>query len=1028
MDNIINLYNYRIYHLYNNLITNNIELNNYNLSKIFEYYSCIQLTHQLNKPFYLYDDVEPEYKNQNNMSIIDTGIDAMDKINSIVQCKLRQKTLTFREISTFLSNITTYDDEQKRIVVKWENLYLTYNDGINLSPNLFHYEKLFNKCIYKKDDLLDYCNNLLEIKPELENNLSSVELRYYQKEAIQIINENENKNVIINIPTGGGKNLIMISTFKKDQKYLILVPRRILTQQFKEELIKFLPDFENDILIIGDGNNNFDENKNIVICVYNSVNIIEPYIKKFNRIFIDEAHHIKNPHLYQEEEIDENDSIILSDSEDEEESVNNEDELKKVNYLNIIKSFSKYNNNIYLSATIDKSKDFIYYTKDIRELIDADYLCDYDIRIPIFNKLDNQKICEYLIQHYHNIIVYCNSRKEGETINEILNSISNNCSEFIDCDTSKKERKRILNDFSENRINFVVNVNILTEGTNLPNTNGVVFLNLCPNQTKTIQIIGRALRKHSSKTLAHIIYPSSNMNEIQSINKFLKIIINNDKKLKNLKKKLNGYININNGETNEIENENLENIQLQYEYIYNSLGENTNKMEVWKEKLQKICNFIEKYKRLPNETYTNIEEKKMRKFIGYNNSYYKNFTNIMIYDKYRNIWEKFNREYEEYLIDIDRFKHWEKIYNQLKNYIDINKRLPSSIDENKDIKFLGIWLVTQKQVYKNKINIMKNKNIYDKWTIFMNNYYEYLISDDEIWYKKLEQVKEYIDKNNKLPSKLLKEDNIKKLGYWIINQKTNFKNKKCIMKNKEIYNEWIKFNDEYKEYFTTNIELWYNNLEKIKKYINENNKLPSSKSKDNNIKILGAWIDNQKQNYENKIKIMKNEEIYNEWIIFINEYSKYFLNNNEIWENNLEKIKKYINENNKLPSSKSKDNDIKFLSRWVEHQKFSYKNKINIMKDESIYKKWSNFKNEYHIYLFTDEEKWYYKFNQLKIFIDNNKNLSYINGNDDKKLTSWLYRQNDNYRKKIYIMKNKIIYNEWHNFINEYNWYFRNLK
>ena len=64
---------------------------------------------------------------------------------------------------------------------------------------------------------------------------------------------------------------------------------------------------------------------------------------------------------------------------------------------------------MYLSATIDKIDDFEYYSKDIREMIDLKYLCDYTIHIPIFSEdPTNKNICVYLLNNYRNIIIYCN--------------------------------------------------------------------------------------------------------------------------------------------------------------------------------------------------------------------------------------------------------------------------------------------------------------------------------------------------------------------------------------------------------------------------------------------------------------------------------------------------------------------------------------------------------------------------------------------------------------------------------------------
>ena len=74
-----------------------------------------------------------------------------------------------------------------------------------------------------------------------------------------------------------------------------------------------------------------------------------------------------------------------------------------------------------MSATIDKQDNFEYYYKDIREMINNGYLCDYDIHIPLFsNNPDDITICKYLLKNYMGIIIYCNNQIEGKKINNIL--------------------------------------------------------------------------------------------------------------------------------------------------------------------------------------------------------------------------------------------------------------------------------------------------------------------------------------------------------------------------------------------------------------------------------------------------------------------------------------------------------------------------------------------------------------------------------------------------------------------------------
>jgi hypothetical protein len=100
------------------------------------------------------------------------------------------------------------------------------------------------------------------------------------------------------------------------------------------------------------------------------------------------------------------------------------------------------------------------------------------------------------------------------------------------------------------------------------------------------------------------------------------------------------------------------------------------------------------------------------------------------------------------------------------------------------------------------------------------------------------------------------------------------------MKNSKIYNIWTQFiNDpKYKIYFESNEELWMKTLDKIKLYIDTNNKRLSTHDKGIKIKQLGIWINCQQKNYKKKEFIMKNSEIYNLWTDFMNDskYKVYF--------------------------------------------------------------------------------------------------------------------------------------------------------
>ena len=479
------------------------DFDNNDLWKIFEYFTCIKLTEEFKRQFYEYNDIDPNYKEENDLTRNDTGFDASDMIDSIVQCKLRKGSLTWTECGTFFGSRDVYDEKIDQVIVKWKNLIIARNAESTLSENLAHRSKMFIDKKYARDELISYCEEILKNKPkQIINKPEKIVLRDYQKECIELIQKK--KNICVSLPTGCGKNVIIINSMKEGSRYLILVPRIILMEQFKQELIKHRPELQNTMSFIGDTHYKYEKHKNIIVCVFNSVKQVEKYWGDFDKVFVDEAHHIDKPMIYEN---------------DDDESDDSEDELSAHKYLSIIRTKKQFNNNVYLSATIDKIDNFEYYSKDIRWMIENNYLCDYVLTIPVFNDdPTNKNICEYVIKNYRNVIIYCQSQKEGREINKLMNSIQKNISEYIDCFTPLKDRNDTINRYKKGEVSFLVNVRILVEGFDAPITKGVFFLHLPSSKTSAIQIIGRALRKHPEKRFANIILPCSADDDEKSIN------------------------------------------------------------------------------------------------------------------------------------------------------------------------------------------------------------------------------------------------------------------------------------------------------------------------------------------------------------------------------------------------------------------------------------------------------------------------------------------------------------------------------
>ena len=152
-----------------------------------------------------------------------------------------------------------------------------------------------------------------------------------------------------------------------------------------------------------------------------------------------------------------------------------------------------------------------------------------------------------------------------------------------------------------------------------------------------------------------------------------------------------------------------------------------------------------------------------------------------------------SRNYKQYFISAEEI--WKKNLENVKRFIDTNNQRPSSTSNNSEEKQLGCWISSQKTHYQNNERIMRNDEMRKMWEKFVtdDNYKQYFRSAEEIWKNKLQEVKEFIDTNHKLPNHHSKNSEEKILGWWIRTQLINYKNNKEIMRNDEIREMWNEF-------------------------------------------------------------------------------------------------------------------------------------------------------------------------------------------------------------------------------------------
>ncbi len=222
--------------------------------------------------------------------------------------------------------------------------------------------------------------------------------------------------------------------------------------------------------------------------------------------------------------------------------------------------------------------------------------------------------------------------------------------------------------------------------------------------------------------------------------------------------------------------------------------------ERWNNTLESVKKYIYDNNEKPTRYDKNSKIKQLGEWLSDQQKNYKNNNDIMKNNDIRKKWEDFILEHKKYFLSHEEI--WDDNINLVIEFINKFKRRPSDKkDNNSQESILARWIGTQIQNYKNKNHIMENNNICIKWEKFIKEYKQLFLSNEEEWINNLENLKNFIDKNNRKPSHKANNISEKQLYNWFQGQIKNYKNHTQIMKNPEIHKKWEEFITEYKEYF-----------------------------------------------------------------------------------------------------------------------------------------------------------------------------------------------------------------------------------
>ena len=781
----------------------------------------------------------------------DVGIDSACS-NKAVQAKYRlnSETVKWDEIAKFLAVAKISD-------FPYNELYITTLPNTKLSKIKANEYKQF----FITDELISNFKIKLD-SVDLKYKYDKFKLRDYQIKALEYMYQDgdEDGEIKIALPCGSGKSHLIIEYIKSQKPTCcgIFVPSLLLLDQFK----KLLDEHKMKYCLVGTGHN-YDINyeSEIFICVYNSAKLLEDI--EFDVIFIDEAHHIYRPEIYTE-----NESIDDTEEESFKDIINNLNTEKK----------------IYLSATIDCA-DYKY---SMRDAIDNEFLADYDIHIPIYdNDITHQNIVDLINSHdeYRKILAYCNSVDKAKKISEYLNKHGIVSASF-DGETPLKQRMKYINNFENGNTRILVTVNVLGEGINIPIADTCIFINNRESKINVIQCVGRILRKHPEKTISHIVLPSKNGE--QTINKFIKIFADEDFRVKeSIRENKNGRIIMN--DFDKITHESILLDDTIYDRFYNIIKDN------FEDKFEQLKQWILINKKIPSSTSKDPQEKQLG-----------------IWCSHKRVDKKKGQLSDEKIKKIEELNDWfweqedpfDDYYDKLKQWIIINKKLPSSMSKNPQEKQLGQWC-SDKRKYKKKGKLSDDK--IQKLEKLTGWYWDQEDPFDDSY----EQLKQWIIISTKFPALTSNDPQEKQLGSWCSNQRTNKKKGKLsddkIHKLEKLTGWYWKQEDSF--------DGLYNEL---KQWILINNRIPYERSKDPQDKQLGSWCSRQRTN-------KKKGKLSDDKIQKLEKLTGWYWKQEDSFDDHYDELKQWIIINNRIPYERSNDPQDKQLGSWCSRQRANKK-------------------------------------------------------------------------------------------------------
>ncbi|CAE8592710.1 unnamed protein product [Polarella glacialis] len=413
-------------------------------------------------------ELPPWQLERQNLSRRDVGVDLVSLDGKLaVQCKRRQHgTVATALVQHFVSTAVEVYNASRLVLVVSATASLTA-DGAQLLQEAggevlvmsdIQIDELVSRRSDDKQDVSD--DNFAETADA--DAVVRPSLRQCQIDCLEACTQGAR---VIEMACGSGKTQVMRELADKcfaegRGRVLVLVPSRVLLMQ----LGQLFP----ELCLVGTGHNDrIDWAAPGYVAVYDSAHLLSNL--SFAELYVDEAHH------------------------------------------SLPKGCPEAGEMYRFSATHSEQVDFRY---ALDRAIEDGVLSDYDITVPIVGLLTHLSDLAVMLRRgagrYRRVLAYCNTVEEAKRFQDQAKN-AGLVAWHINGDSPDRDRQQVLQEFSgplQGPVHVLVTVKVLGEGVNIGNADTCIFVEPRRSFVAILQAMGRVLRRHPDKPLAHVILPA----------------------------------------------------------------------------------------------------------------------------------------------------------------------------------------------------------------------------------------------------------------------------------------------------------------------------------------------------------------------------------------------------------------------------------------------------------------------------------------------------------------------------------------